>query len=192
MSDSVRRHGLQPTRLLRPWDFPGKSTGVGCHCLLQGFWILNLPSGYTIIKTKYSHSHTKMCSWRTLQYTVSQCLFFKLGYICFKTVCLQCRTPGFDPWVGKIPWRRKRQSTPGLLPGKSHGRRSLAGYSPWGPKESDTTERLHFHFHALKCCVSFCYTAVKQLYVYIYPLFFGFPSHLGHHRALGKVPYALQ
>ena len=32
--DSSRPHGLQPTRLLRPWDFPGKSTGVGCHCLL--------------------------------------------------------------------------------------------------------------------------------------------------------------
>ena len=35
VSDSSRPHGLQPTRLLRPWDFPGKSTGVGCHCLLQ-------------------------------------------------------------------------------------------------------------------------------------------------------------
>ena len=35
MSDSSRPHGLQPTRLLRPWDFPGKSTGVGCHCLLH-------------------------------------------------------------------------------------------------------------------------------------------------------------
>ena len=35
MSDSSRPRGLQPTRLLRPWDFPGKSTGVGCHCLLQ-------------------------------------------------------------------------------------------------------------------------------------------------------------
>ena len=34
VSDSVWPHGLQPTRLLRPWDFPGKSTGVGCHCLL--------------------------------------------------------------------------------------------------------------------------------------------------------------
>ena len=33
MSDSSRPHGLQPTRLLRPWDCPGKSTGVGCHCL---------------------------------------------------------------------------------------------------------------------------------------------------------------
>ena len=35
MSDSLQPHGLQPTRLLRPWDFPGKSTGVGGHCLLQ-------------------------------------------------------------------------------------------------------------------------------------------------------------
>ena len=44
----------------------------------------------------------------------------------------------------EIPWRRKRQSTPAFLPGKCHGQRSLAGYSPWGPKESDTTERLAF------------------------------------------------
>ena len=35
MSDSMRPHGLQPTRLLRPWDSPGKNTGVGCHFLLQ-------------------------------------------------------------------------------------------------------------------------------------------------------------
>ena len=35
VSDSSQPHGLQPTRLLRPWDFPGKCTGVGCHCLLQ-------------------------------------------------------------------------------------------------------------------------------------------------------------
>ena len=45
-------------------------------------------------------------------------------------------------WVGKIPWRRKWQPTPVLLPGKSHGWRSLVGYSPWGRKESDTTEQL--------------------------------------------------
>ena len=38
MSDSLRPHGLQPTQLLRPWDFPGKNTGVGCHFLLQGIF----------------------------------------------------------------------------------------------------------------------------------------------------------
>ena len=41
MSDSSRPHGLQPTRFLRPWDFPGKSTGVGCHCLLLVIHINN-------------------------------------------------------------------------------------------------------------------------------------------------------
>ena len=47
---------------------------------------------------------------------------------------------GFSPWIGKIPWRGKWQPTPLFLPGKSHGQRSLAGYSPWGGKELDTTE----------------------------------------------------
>ena len=46
----------------------------------------------------------------------------------------QCRRRGFDSWVGKIPQRRKQQSTPVFLPGKSHGQRSLAGYSPPGRK----------------------------------------------------------
>jgi len=41
---------------------------------------------------------------------------------------------GFNPWVGKIPWRRKWQPTPVFLLGKSHGQRTLAGYSPWGHK----------------------------------------------------------
>ena len=45
---------------------------------------------------------------------------------------LQCRGPGFDPWVGKIPWRRKWEPTPIFLPGKTHRQRSLEGYSPWG------------------------------------------------------------
>ena len=47
-------------------------------------------------------------------------------------------------WVGKILWRRQWHPTPVLLPGESHGRRSLVGYSPWDHKELDTTERLHF------------------------------------------------
>ena len=62
------------------------------------------------------------------------------------TTFVRDKRPGFDPWVRKIPWRRKLQPTPVLLPGESHGWRSLVGYSPWGHKESDTTEGLHFHF----------------------------------------------
>ena len=53
--------------------------------------------------------------------------------------------PGGNPWVRKIPWRRKWQPTPVFLPGEYHGQRSLAGYSPWGCKESDTTEWLNTH-----------------------------------------------
>ena len=50
----------------------------------------------------------------------------------------------WETWVGKIPWRRKWQPTPVLLPGKFHGQRSLVNYSPRGRKESGTTERRHF------------------------------------------------
>ena len=58
---------------------------------------------------------------------------------------LQCRRPGFDPWVGKIPWRRERLPTPVFWPGEFHGL-----YSPWGGKQSDTTEQLSpFHFSIL-------------------------------------------
>ena len=47
---------------------------------------------------------------------------------------------GSTPGLGRFPWRRKWQPTPVFLPGKSHGQRSLLGYSPWGRKESDMSE----------------------------------------------------
>ena len=50
------------------------------------------------------------------------------------------RDVGFNPWVRKIPWRRKWQPTPVFSPGESHGQRNLVGYSPWGHKELDMTE----------------------------------------------------
>ena len=61
------------------------------------------------------------------------------GGLAGKSDCLQCGRPRFDPWVGKIPWRRKWHPTPVFLPGESHRRRSLVGCSPRGHKESDTT-----------------------------------------------------
>ena len=51
----------------------------------------------------------------------------------------QGRSCEFNPWVGKIPWRRKWQHSPVFLPGKSYEHRSLAGYNPWGAEESDMT-----------------------------------------------------
>ena len=57
--------------------------------------------------------------------------------------------PGFDPWVGKIPWRRERLPTPVLSPGEFHGL-----YNPCGHKESDTTERLSLP-HSLALGIGF-------------------------------------
>ena len=56
--------------------------------------------------------------------------------------CRKHKRSEFKPWVGEIPWRRSWKSNLVFLPGESHGQRSLVGYSPWGRKESDTTQQL--------------------------------------------------
>ena len=60
--------------------------------------------------------------------------------------CRKCRRCGLDLWVRKIHWSRKWQPTPVFSHGKFQGQRSLAGYSPWGCKQSDTTEQLNNNF----------------------------------------------
>ena len=67
------------------------------------------------------------------------------GSDCKESDC-QCRIPGFDPWVGKIPWRREQLPTPVFWPGEFHGQWSLVGYSPCGGEESDTTEQLSLSY----------------------------------------------
>ena len=54
--------------------------------------------------------------------------------------CRRRKRRGFDPWISKIPWRRKWQPTPEFLPGKSHRQKTLAGFGPWDHKESDIAE----------------------------------------------------
>ena len=54
--------------------------------------------------------------------------------------CRRCKRSEFNPWIGRIPWRRKWHPSLVFLPGESHGQRNLVGYSPWGCKESNTTE----------------------------------------------------
>ena len=73
-----------------------------------------------------------------------------------KESACQRRRRRFDPWVGKIPWRRKWQPTPVFSPGESHGLRSLKGYSPWGHKDWDTTEQLSMH-------VNMCIPRIKDM-----------------------------
>jgi len=55
---------------------------------------------------------------------------------------MQCRRPGFNPWVRKISWRSKWQPNPVFFPGEFHGQRSLGSYSPWGHKKLDRTEEI--------------------------------------------------
>ena len=73
-----------------------------------------------------------------------------LNSIAYNISILLCLLLHFFPQLFikpyQIIWTRQWHSTPVLLPGKSHGQRSLVGCSPWGLEESDTTERLHFHF----------------------------------------------
>ena len=61
-------------------------------------------------------------------------------------ICLQCMRPWFDPWVGKIPWRREWRPTSVFLPGESHGQRSLVGCSPRVTKSQKRLSDFHFHF----------------------------------------------
>ena len=77
LSDSLRPHGPQPTRLLHPWDFPGKSTGIGCHCLLQ-IWCLVFP----IINLVFVLNHIWPLGERGLSiYTLISCGFWIEGVV---------------------------------------------------------------------------------------------------------------
>ena len=84
--------------------------------------------------------------------------------------CRRHKRLWFDPWAGKIPWRREWQPTPVILPGESHEQRSLVGYSPWSHRESDTTEHAfvharfhtHTHTHTHTCWSDFCLTEISQ------------------------------
>ena len=73
----------------------------------------------------------------------------------------QCRRHRFDPWVGKIPWRRKWPLASVFLPRKSHGERSLVGNSPWDPeriRQDSVTEQQHMcmHIKFLQSCRPLC------------------------------------
>ena len=75
---------------------------------------------------------------------------YKKGFLGSSAVKIcQCKRCGFDPWVQKVPWKRKWQPVPVFLPGKSYGKRGLAGYSPWGHKtvgyNLETKQKQYFY-----------------------------------------------
>ena len=85
----------------------------------------------------------------TRDLTHTPCFESVESWLRLSRICLQCRRPSFNPWVGKMPWRRKWLLTPEFLPEEWHGHRSQAGCSPWGSQEQDRTERLTRPFHIL-------------------------------------------
>ena len=84
-------------------------------------------------------------------------LFLKDGITCQYR---RHRRHWFDPWVRKIPWRRKLQPTPVFFPGQSHGQRSLVGYSPWGCKLLSTHARTYYRYSFLH--VFFTLTSIPE------------------------------
>ena len=126
MSDPQRPHGLQPTRLLHPWDFPGKSTGVGCHCLLCQRGLV-LPN-YVLLMAPHSSTLAWKIPWMEEPGRLHSML--RVGHDWATSLSL----------FTFMHWRRKWQPTPVFLPGESQGRGSLVGFHLWGRTESDTTD----------------------------------------------------
>ena len=90
---------------------------------------------------------------------------WRVLFICFKYSCQSACSaggPGSIPGGGKIPWRREWLPSPVFLPGEFQGQRSLASYSPWGCKGSDTTEQLTFHFSAFRLCILFFFSVDRD------------------------------
>ena len=87
---------------------------------------------------------------------------FPGGSVVKESTC-QCKRHRFNPWVGKIPWRRKWQPTPAFLPGKSHGQRSLVGYSPCVTKSQ---KQLSTHTHITCLDYSHCLWSFPALHTH--------------------------
>ena len=97
------------------------------HSLLPHKENRTIRKGLHLLLTSLANCHA--CIF--IMHRLSMCLSGK------ESVC-QCRRPGFNPWVGKIPWRSKGQPSPVFLPREPHGQKRLAGYSPWGSEKSQT------------------------------------------------------
>ena len=123
MSDSVRPHGLQPTRLLRPWDFLGKSTGVGCHCLLQfNSWI-------------------EMIHWRRDRLSTPVFLGFLYGSAGKESAC-NAGNLGLMPGLGRSPEEGKGYAL------QYSGLEHSMDYTVHGVTKS-WTWLSDFHFHSI-------------------------------------------
>ena len=131
-----------------PWGCKESDTTERLQLVISSNYVYNILKGKIYIEPLTFNLLQPLCIITLFDIPLVSVLSFPCGSDCKESAC-DVGDLGFNPWVGKIPWRRKWQRTPVFLPRKFHGWRSLVGYSPRGHKESDTTERLHFHFHFL-------------------------------------------
>ena len=167
VSDSLWPHGLQPTRLLRPWDFPGKSTGVGCHFLLghKESWVLKNWCFWIVVLEKTLESPLDCKEIPPVNPKGNQSRMFT-GRTDAEAETPILWPPDAKNWlIGKDldagkDWRQEEKRTTedemvgwhhGLnghefeqVLGAGDGQGRLACCSPWGHKESDTTEWLNW------------------------------------------------
>ena len=160
---------LPPQPIHTP-DDPHKQQAwhTSLHPCLEGIWPKD-----KCYQTKY-RTGPWLGGWGEMQLN-SRARFWLPWLLSWYRIHLQCRRPGFDPSVGKIPWRRERLPTPVFWHGEFHGL-----YSSWGHKESDTTEQL-FYFTSLLVIIqylffsfwliSLCMTDCVHPYHYRWPNF---------------------
>ena len=132
----------EPFSICRPWPPHDCQTG---SIIYQGFSFQGTRASQPFIRSFQIHTYAHYQKYARQIPAVfrSQCLGFPCSSAGKESTCNAGR-PGFDPWVGMIPWRREGLSTPVFWPREFHGL-----YSPWGRKESDTTEQLSLHFTSL-------------------------------------------
>ena len=164
MSNSVWPHRRQPTRLPRPWDSPGKNTGVGCHFLLQ---CMKVKREREVSQSCLTFSDLMDCSppgssihgifqarvleWGAIAFSIEYTCIYIVSIIQFIVLPWWLRWSKNQPamqetWAQSLgqedPLEKRWLPTSVFLPGEFYGRKSLAGYSPWGSKGSDMTEWL--------------------------------------------------
>ena len=123
------------SRLILYFSFSG--LGISCPPRSPGFVVI------VVFRNQDLDIKCAHCNWGVFAsrpFIVQIFHIYTIFYILIPEPTCQCRRCRFDPWIGKMPWKKKWQPTPVLLPGKFHGERNLVGYSPWGYKESDMTE----------------------------------------------------
>ena len=119
-------------------------------CLNVDFLSLLCLLTVSVFKNKECTWISQVCLILSFLHWFNNCYFTWLPRWCSggesACQCRRCRRRRFDPWVEKIPWRRKWQATPVFLLGELHGQRSLAGYSWWDLTELDAAEHARVCF----------------------------------------------